>query len=360
MIYKSLPIFLQNLVENSFGAVTVFFVLSGFVITNQAIKQSSNQAIKQSSNQAIKQSSNQAIKQYFLINRFVKLYPLYCLGVLLGFILSDSKNYKDLFLNLFFLQTAIPGTPFNSEVYNLPGWSLCAEFLFYLLFPVIFLLLRKFSGYAVIFFSLLFNFIYCTSFTYLSTPINDINPLIRPFATIAKIFVVNFDVSQQWVSYFNPYFKIFDFTTGIGIALIFVKLKKFSFILEGFSNIVIIFMIIYISQTPKLMNNYYGADFIFQVFGLFILISMLSKSKRVIQRNNRSSKAFNLLGASSYAFYILQYELIRLFVLHFSIYGLLVNSLLTLMFILFYTLFALGVYFFFQKPVTARFSFPKR
>jgi len=335
---------LQNLVENSFGAVTVFFVLSGFVITNQAIKQ----------------SSNQAIKQYFLLNRLVKLYPLYYLGVLLSFILSDSKNYKDLFLNLFFLQTSIPGMPFNSEVYNLPAWSLCAEFLFYLLFPVIFILLKKFSGYIVIFFSLLFNFIYCTSFTYLLTPINDINLLMRPFAEMAKLFVVKFDVSQQWVSYFNPYSKIFDFMTGIGIALVFAKLKKSSFILESFSCIVIVFMIIYISQTPKLMNNYYGADFIFQVLGLFILILMLSKSKRVIQKNNLSSKVFNLLGASSYAFYILQYEIIRLFVLYFSNYGLLLNLLITFMFFLFYTLFALGCYLLLQKPITAKLSFSRK
>ena len=242
----------------------------------------------------------------------------------------------------------------------MPGWSLCAEFLFYLLFPVIFILLRKFSGYIVIFFSLLFNFIYCTSFTYLSTPISDVNLLMRPFAAMAKIFVVNFEVSQQWVSYFNPYFKIFDFITGIGIALVFAKLKKSSFILESFSYIVIVFMIIYISQTPELMNNYYGADFIFQVLGFFILISMLSKSKRVIQKNNLLSKVFNLLGASSYAFYILQYEIIRLFVLHFSNYSLLVNSLITFMFISIYTLFALGCYLLLQKPITAKLSVSRK
>lgn len=337
IIYNSIPKFLQNLVENSFGAVTIFFVLSGFVITYQSINQSINY-------------------RNFLINRFTKLYPLYFLGVLFSFALSESKKIKDLFLNLFFLQTAIPGTPFNSQVYNLPGWSLCAEFLFYLSFPILFLILRKTSGYLIISISILCNFIYCTSFTYLAIPPNEINLVIRPFAMVAKIFVNHFETSQQWVSYFNPYVKIFDFATGMGVAIVFAKLKKPKHLIEFCSNIIICCIILYIILTPKLMNNYYGADLLFQILGLFILVSILSKSKRVIQKNNQSSKVFNLLGASTYAFYILQYEIINLFVTYFKDYSLLVNSLLAVIFIALYTLFSVGCFLFFQKPISARFS----
>lgn len=72
----------------------------------------------------------------FYRNRFARIYPLYIVGLLL-YLITKSSNFSvfKLILYLFGIQSWIPG---EALVLNFPGWSISVEFLFYLLFPLLY------------------------------------------------------------------------------------------------------------------------------------------------------------------------------------------------------------------------------
>ncbi len=115
---------IHDFVQEFHVGVTIFFVLSGFLIYYRYSESVS--------------LTRQGIKTYF-INRFARIYPMYFIITIISFLpficnCFFSDNIRLLFLNLTFLRgffdeykfTGIPG-----------GWSLTVEELFYFLFPLI-------------------------------------------------------------------------------------------------------------------------------------------------------------------------------------------------------------------------------
>jgi peptidoglycan/LPS O-acetylase OafA/YrhL len=101
----------------SYG-VEIFFVLSGFLITNIWYK---------------KESNNLGI---FWLGRFLRTYPPYIIALLISFF--SAFVFKDIhfdYLYLFFFQNYYQSIP-----YFRVSWSLCIEEHFYVLFPIIILL----------------------------------------------------------------------------------------------------------------------------------------------------------------------------------------------------------------------------
>jgi peptidoglycan/LPS O-acetylase OafA/YrhL len=110
-------------IETGHAAVLFFFVLSGYVIglTNAADGWSKGAA------------------RNYLWRRFVRLYPMYFLAVVLGYAVRPVESWPDLLGNLLLLQNA---APYGSvEIPLLAGntnlWSLNYELLYYLLFLVL-------------------------------------------------------------------------------------------------------------------------------------------------------------------------------------------------------------------------------
>lgn len=126
-IFLGIPVW--GILKEFHIGVTIFFVLSGFLIASRYM-------------------DNKVSFKKYLWNRFVRIYPIYFLLTILTFALKGFDtgfSYKlwTLFvLNITFLRGFIESTKFSLVA---QGWSLTVEETFYFLAPVIFLLLRRYG-----------------------------------------------------------------------------------------------------------------------------------------------------------------------------------------------------------------------
>ncbi len=110
--------YISNIFLKANVGVSYFFILSGFIMII-----------------AYHKKEKIAYFDYYK-NRFARIYPLYVLGLLLYLVTRYSGfNSTDAVLYLLGLQSWIPG---KAMVLNFPGWSISVEFLFYLLFPLLY------------------------------------------------------------------------------------------------------------------------------------------------------------------------------------------------------------------------------
>ncbi len=105
-------------------AVIVFFILSGFVICYSYNK-----------------SDDKSLRTFY-IKRFRRIYfPLFCSFIISIVVCRFVFSYKELIGNILMLQdfsTAKPGAIVPSFLGNSPLWSLSYEWIFYMIFPFIF------------------------------------------------------------------------------------------------------------------------------------------------------------------------------------------------------------------------------
>jgi peptidoglycan/LPS O-acetylase OafA/YrhL len=120
-----LPSFMINFLNEFYLGVSVFFVLSGFLIAHNYNKRNIN-----------------TIGQYFpyLINRIGRIYPVYWLVLTAYYLDKGYGNFHFNFLNYSLLHGF-------SERHNLDAiaqaWSLTVEMTFYLLAPLLLFLMNK-------------------------------------------------------------------------------------------------------------------------------------------------------------------------------------------------------------------------
>ena len=129
-----LPFEVMRFISEWHIGVTVFFVLSGFLLAYRYEEKPLE--------------SKKSYLQYILL-RIARIFPLY--WILLSCYFLDKTYSKD--LDTYFLQYSLFYSLF--EEYSVSGivqaWSLTVEFFFYLLSPLLFLLLRKNWKYCILF-----------------------------------------------------------------------------------------------------------------------------------------------------------------------------------------------------------------
>ncbi len=137
-----LPKTVSNLILTGYAAVSVFFVLSGFVLAY-------------SYNLDHRWSKQEYWR--FAAARFARIYPSYLLGLVLlmplfawrffdnWYLIDPLKEAGIAVLNFTLLQTWLPSTALT---WNDPGWSLSNEAFFYACFPIIGVLLWRATGTA--------------------------------------------------------------------------------------------------------------------------------------------------------------------------------------------------------------------
>lgn len=271
-------IFNNNVVNfiffNANVCVSYFFILSGFVMMI-----------------AYGNKPGFSAKDYFR-NRFARIYPLYFFAILLVLFLQIRTKNLDLlglFLNLFMIQTWIPG---QALTFNPPGWSLSVEFLFYAIFPLIFNIflkkdnLKKIVGVII-------------SFWILSQVL---------FQALFSFYRADELGSMKDILMYSPLMHLNEFLIGNLAGYLFIKKlqdKKSNYDLVILLTIGLIFLAL---KFPLNLNFHNGLLAV-----LFIPLILLISLNNGFITTLFQKKPFVFLGEISFGIYILQFPIYSLF-----------------------------------------------
>jgi len=214
----------------------------------------------------------------FYKNRFARIYPLYVLGLLLFLITKYSGfSFYKLFLYLFGIQSWIPG---DALVLNFPGWSISVEFLFYLLFPLLYNYFYSKGNKSIWVITIL---IWVTTQVFSNLYVN------------SSMFKGAHTASYEFIHYF-PLLHINEFLMGNLAGLFFVK----NFREKNYDVIIsLIFVGILLSLIFIPLNFHNGLMAVF-----FIPLIYFISCNNGILTTMFSLKPLEYLGEISYAIYI--------------------------------------------------------
>lgn len=278
--FREYNINLSNFSQELHIGVTMFFVLSGFLIAHRYMDRSKFD-----------------FKAY-MIKRFARIYPMYFILTSLTFLflwISVSGDYSiGLYLaNISFLKGFFSELKFTGLG---QGWSLTVEEVFYITAPFYFMLIRK-NNYALV---------------------------ILPIVLIGiGVILVGIFKNTGYYGFFDSYHFMFGYTffgrcteffIGIGLC-VFIRrkgYKRINPIKYTHIGLLIIIACIYsislfnegeqlgiYSNFGRLINN-----LILPLFGISFFYYGLIHEKTYLSRL-LGSKYFGLLGKSSYVFYLI-------------------------------------------------------
>ncbi|GAA4156991.1 acyltransferase [Chryseobacterium ginsenosidimutans] len=241
--------------------VSYFFILSGFIMIVAYHKKTQINYLD------------------YYRNRFARIYPLYVVGVLLLLVTRYSDfNFYKVFLYLFGIQSWIPG---DALVLNFPGWSISVEFLFYLIFP------------------LLYNYFYSKgnkSIWIIAVLIWVVTQFFSNLYVNSLMYKGPHTMSHEFGHYF-PLWHINEFLVGNLAGLYFVK----NFRERNYDVVItLIFIAILLSLIFIPLNFHNGLMAV-----LFIPLIYLISSNNGILTKVFSLKPLEYLGEISYAVYII-------------------------------------------------------
>jgi len=271
-------------------AVIIFFILSGFVIFYSYEK-----------------GKEKTLTIYF-VKRFRRIYfPFICAIILSIVLVSSTFSVKELLGNLFMLQdfgTGKPGNIVNSFLGNLPLWSLSYEWVFYIIFPFIYPLIRnyKWRVHVVGVFCIISLILYiffpnhlllvlsyfiiwwtgleiCDYFFFNKIKIHH-QTLVFYYIVILAILLFNCFVFHKTVKHIEPGFYPYVLVRHFGFAFICLFFtiyfntftKWFVGLLRPFSVIAPISYGIYILHYPILLQSHFNIPFYLEILAKFILL----------------------------------------------------------------------------------------
>lgn len=267
--------FLMQIEKTGYTGVTVFFVLSGFLITYKYLP-----GFKW----------RRGWWRSYIVKRFARIYPVYFL-VLTAVVLSGNKFDSVYLLQNYTLTQSLSFLFESNGIAIVPAWSLTVEECFYILAPLTFWLLNKGKGlYAYIitvFFFLLIVLKQCRG-------------------------GCSFD-KMQLLFEFNYFGRCFEFFAGAFLAVFVLKGKKLKsftspvYTTLGLLSYIAGLLVIALTSTKEseirctahiLITNYsLPVSLLFFYYGLINERTMISKAL--------SSGAMIFSGKVSYAFYLL-------------------------------------------------------
>ncbi len=279
---------LFKLVDQFYSFIPFFFVVSGFVIFYNYYKET--------------RYSKKEFFNYF-VSRFARIFPILIIINTAVFLLAYRDNLYSLAetLKLYFLNiTLLKGF---SSVYLLtgvgPSWTNTVEEIFYLLAPVLFILITR--KYILLKFVLLFYFLgFLLSLFFINYPFHGI------FS------------SYTFTAYFTFFGRVFEFATGIYLAMLYMGKYKNNYLerLGRFTMLIGLILLVlafglqyYIATQSKVahaVETWPGIivnNFLFPI-AIFLILYHLLYFKSILKRFLSSSLMVGL-GNATYSFYLL-------------------------------------------------------
>jgi peptidoglycan/LPS O-acetylase OafA/YrhL len=272
--------------------VTLFFVLSGFLIANRYLE-----------------LKDFDFRRYFLF-RVARIYPMYFLLTTATVVVLFYPNFNlgiyekiVYFLNISFLRGFSDDLKFTIVG---QGWSLTVEETFYLLAPLLFLVIRK---------KWQFIFVFPFIFYFIGREITSWF-VIHPFWGFFK--------SQQFTNLYTFFGRSFEFFIGIGLAILLkkhpekiaTKSPKGIFTYTGLAMMVVSLYLLYITYDNSVQANADKVYFALTNNILTPVISIVPFYYGLLTEDTKvasllRSKTFVLLGKASYVFYLIHMGIFR-------------------------------------------------
>jgi|WetSurMetagenome_2_1015567.scaffolds.fasta_scaffold82963_2 peptidoglycan/LPS O-acetylase OafA/YrhL len=284
----------DNTLRTGYAAVTVFFLLSGFVLAY---------------NYDLDKRWSRVEITRFAAARFSRIYPAYFAGLLLlvPFALyrvirdvgDESLSFRLFPINAALLQAWLPRTALT---WNYPGWSLSDEAFFYLSFPAAGMLLWRIRKPSAILMAGLA--LWALS---LAGPLITILAPVKGFGDVPATVADFIPAAGFWANVirYNPVVRIPEFWAGILLARLYRSLSPKShllgrgywFYLPGIAVSGLVLAYASAIPYPLVHNGLLLPAYASAIFGLALDGGLLA---RIL-----SAKPVVLLGNASYAMYIL-------------------------------------------------------
>ncbi len=267
-----------NFFEEFHVSLTIFFVLSGFLICNRYYDEIDFNFKK------------------FLVKRFARVYPVYFILTTFTFIVSlfsvSKMSIQVYILNITFLRGLFDDYKFSCID---QGWSLTVEEMFYIISPFFFILIKQKKIFLIAIPIIVVSLGYLSVFV-----LSDLN-----FYGLMK--------NTDFMLDFTFFGRITEFICGIFLSVYFKKIKEINiFKFNTYFGVFIIFLGIYCLSLLKVGNGS-GTDSLFgklintlliPLFGIVPFFYGLITENTIVSKI-LSSKFFQILGKSSYVFYLI-------------------------------------------------------
>ncbi|MET4878796.1 acyltransferase [Morganella morganii] len=255
------------MINEGFIGVTLFFILSGFILSYSYQDRLSNKTISISE---------------FYIARIARIYPLHIITLLISihFFTINITGITIFLSNILLLQAFIPHPDYYFSL-NAPSWSISVEMFFYLLFP-------------------------------LFIKLNNRTLLLLSFTIIfVKIIIAIFsDELQHAMLYISPLLRLPDFLIGILIYRLRknypLELPRHTTNILQFTSIIILFVFVFMSDKINIAHRY---D-IYYIIPMGLIIFSLSFNSGVIA-DILSYRTIVYLGEASFSLYMTHQLIIR-------------------------------------------------
>ena len=314
---------LKSLRELSASAMVGFFLLSGFVMYINYGKQFEDSKIN-------------FRKTYlsFLKNRFIRLYPLWVVAIILDFFLWSRTGYtvpdyiKTIPFYLTFSQSWWYLTT-STRAFNYAlgmtlgvGWSLSVEWLFYFTFPFILLVFKRFNSKKSLIILTVSIFLVYSLNVYLinSQAFNENSLLYSMFGkTNPEVSGLNNWENSfgRWLVYLNPYIWLSVFIIGCYLAKLSIILAKSEVRILKFRYLGFICLVTTFVLT---INSYvftFNKTLWILRFGAVYVVPLGIYFLSICHRELKDETPFKMgliyrLGNASYALYLFHFPIINI------------------------------------------------
>ena len=292
---KGVPSWLEPVKQIGWTGVDLFFVLSGYLIGYQLLKE-------------IKNTNTISFKQFY-IKRFFRIIPAYVAVLILYYSLPnlrEGSGLPPLWKFLTFTQNF--GLDVQSQNSFSHAWSLCIEEQFYLLLPI--------TIFTIFYFKLQKGAIYLIATLIILGFVFRIynwNEYVQPFIESGNSKQMAFGFIEK--IYYPSYNRMDGLTIGVGIAAIFCFKPKLKDFLTKHGNIVLgagIGLFIFAYNVCFNFISYKTAIYGFTLFSVaygLIVIAAISPSSVLCRFK---SKTTFVIATLSYGIYLSHKQLFHL------------------------------------------------